>query len=111
MKNLKLIITTIILFAGITTSFAQNKKKEVKEVTYTCSLDCHSCKEKIMKNIPYEKGVKKVDVDLDTKLVTVAFREDKNSTDNIKKALEDLGFETTVNEKPKAPQKEKPKHN
>ncbi len=109
MKNLKLIIVTVCLFIGITTSFAQDKKKAVKEVTYTCSLDCHSCKEKIMKNIPYEKGVKRVDVDLETKLVTVAFREDKNSSDNIKKALEDLGFETTVNERDKSSKKEKPK--
>ncbi len=103
MKNLKLLLTVVILFIGLTTTYAKDKKAEVKEVTYTCSVDCHACKEKIMKNIPYEKGVKKVIVDLDKKLVTVAFREDKNSTENIEKALEDLGYEAEV--KKDAPKK------
>ncbi len=104
MKNLKFLIAVAILFVGLTTTFAKEKKEQVKEVTYTCSVDCHACKEKIMKNIPYEKGVKKVVVDLDKKLVTVAFREDKNSTENIEKALEDLGYEAAVKEK-EAPKK------
>ncbi|MCW3788104.1 heavy-metal-associated domain-containing protein [Plebeiibacterium sediminum] len=99
MKNLKLLFTVMILFIGLTTTFAKDKKAEVKEVTYTCSVDCHACKEKIMKNIPYEKGVKKVVVDLDQKLVTVAFKEDKNTTENIQKALENLGYEAAVKEK------------
>ncbi len=104
MKNLKFLIAAVILFIGITTTYAKDKKAELKEVTYTCSVDCHACKEKIMKNIPYEKGVKKVVVDLDKKLVTVAFREDKNSTENIEKALENLGYEASVKEK-EAPKK------
>ncbi len=104
MKNLKLLFAIMILFIGLTTTFAKDKKAEVKEVTYTCSVDCHACKEKIMKNIPYEKGVKKVVVDLDNKLVTVAFKEDKNSTEKIQKALEDLGYEASVKEK-EAPKK------
>ncbi len=104
MKNLKLLFTVMILIIGLTTTFAKDKKAEIKEVTYTCSVDCHACKEKIMKNIPYEKGVKKVVVDLDNKLVTVAFKEDKNSTEKIQKALEDLGYEASVKEK-EAPKK------
>ena len=98
MKNLKLLIATIALFIGITTVEAKDKPK-VKEVVYECSVDCHKCKEKIMKNIPYEKGVKKVNVDIPKKLVTVSFREDKNTTEGVKKALEKLGYEVKVKKK------------
>ncbi|TLX73443.1 heavy-metal-associated domain-containing protein [Labilibacter sediminis] len=95
MKNLKFYLATMILFVGITTTFAQNKPK-VKEVTYSCSIDCHSCKEKIMKNIPYEKGVKKVVVDMEKQQVTVSFKEDKNTSEGIEKAIEKLGYKAEV---------------
>ncbi|MCW3806603.1 heavy-metal-associated domain-containing protein [Plebeiibacterium marinum] len=96
MKNLKLVIATLILTIGFTTSFAQKKKAEVKEVTYICSIDCHSCKNKIMKNIPYEKGVKSVVVDIPTKEVKVTYKSDKNNIENIEKAIEKLGFTAEV---------------
>lgn len=95
MKNLKLVLATLILFVGVSTSFAKEKAK-VKKVTYSCSIDCHSCKEKIMKSLPYEKGVKSVDVNIEDKLVTVAFKEDKNTTEGVKKALEELDYEVSV---------------
>ena len=95
MKNFKLLIATLILFIGVSTTFAKDKPK-TKKVTYECSIDCHKCKEKIMKNIPYEKGVKSVEVDIPNKLVTVSFREDKNSVENIKKAIEKLDYEVKV---------------
>ncbi len=90
MKNLLLVM--VLAFAFLTVE-AKDKNKVI-EVTYECSVDCHACKEKIMNNITYEKGVKFVNVDLDTKLVTVKYREDKNTKDDIKKAIEKLGYET-----------------
>ena len=97
MKNFKIYVTAIILFVSIAT-FAQDKPT-VKEVTYSCSIDCHSCKEKIMKNIPYEKGVKKVVVDIEKQLVTVSFKEDKNTQEGIEKAIEKLGYTAEVKTK------------
>ncbi len=99
MKKLKLLFAGLLLFIGLTGLFAKEKPK-VKQVTYVCTIDCESCKEKIMKNIPYEKGVKKVIVDIPTKEVTVFFREDKNSTQELEKAIEKLGYEADI-KKPK----------
>ncbi|MGQ1784204.1 MULTISPECIES: heavy-metal-associated domain-containing protein [unclassified Saccharicrinis] len=92
---MKLVIATLVLLIGATTAFAKEKPK-TKQIVFECSVDCHSCEEKIMKNIPYEKGVKKVEVDIPGKLVTVSFREDKNTSDGVKKALEKLGYEVRV---------------
>ncbi len=105
MKNLKFIIAALFMAFTMTTTFAKEKPK-VKEVTYSCTIDCHSCKNKIMKNIPFEKGVKKVDVNLEKKLVTVAFREDKNTSENLEKAIEKLGYEAEVKSTKTATNKE-----
>lgn len=98
MKKMKLLTVTLLLFMGMASTFAKDDSK-VKEVTYTCTIDCSSCKDKIMKNIPYEKGVKKVEVDIEKQLVIVSFREDKNSTEGIKKAIDKLGFQAEVKKK------------
>ena len=99
MKNFKLLAVTLLMFVGMANTFAKDKPK-TKEVVYECSVDCHECKEKIMKNIPYEKGVKSVEVDIPNQLVTVAFRDDKNTTEGVGKALEKLGYEVQVKKKP-----------
>lgn len=95
MRKVKLWTATLMLFVGMASAFAKETPK-VKEVTYTCTIDCHSCKEKIMKNIPYEKGVRKVEVDVENQLVTVSFREDKNTSEGIEKAIDKLGYEAEV---------------
>lgn len=92
---MKLLTVTLLLFMGMASAFAKDDPK-VKKVTYTCTVDCHSCEEKIMKNIPYEKGVKKVEVDIENQLVTVSFREDKNNVEGIKKAIDKLGYNAEV---------------
>lgn len=63
---------------------------------YQCNFDCPSCKDKVMKNIPYEKGVKAVDVDYENKLVTIEFKSSKNSALGLQKALVELGYQTQL---------------
>lgn len=92
MKNFLLIVA--IAFISIT---AQAKEKpNMTEVTYKCSIDCHDCKEKILKNISYEKGIKAIEVDIPTQLVKIKYRNDKTDSESIKKSLEKLGYETEV---------------
>ncbi|WP_075601761.1 heavy-metal-associated domain-containing protein [Saccharicrinis aurantiacus] len=92
MKNLLL----VLLFTLSVNLVSAKEKGTVKQVTYECSIDCHDCKEKIMKNISYEKGVKSIQVDIPTKLVKIKYRDDKTDSDKLKKALEKLGYETKV---------------
>lgn len=96
---MKTLIVLALAVMGLTvTANAGNEKKATKTVTYEVSLHCESCKNKVEKNIPYEKGVKDLKVDLEKKTVTVTFREDKNTTEGIRKALEKLGYTATVKE-------------
>ncbi len=86
--KLQTIVIALLLSIGAT---AQNQK-----ATFQCNFDCPSCKDKVMKNIPYEKGVKAVEVDYDKKLVTIEFKESKNTINGIQKALVELGYQTQL---------------
>ena len=96
MTKIKLFTAALFLFLGVAmVSFAKDKPK-VKEVVYKCEIDCHTCEKKIKDNIPYEKGVKSLKVDLDKQLVTIKYREDKNTDEGLEAAIEKLGYDTIL---------------
>lgn len=94
-------IATLIFVSLITINLCAQKKGEIKEVSYQCNFDCPSCETKVMKNLPYEKGVKNVSVDYEKRLVKVEYKEGKNTDEGIKLALEQLGYETSIPSKAK----------
>lgn len=92
MKTMNFILALVIVM--LTNVGVNAEKKEVKSktktVVYKADLHCESCKAKVEKNIPYEKGVKDLKVDMKAQTVTVTFREDKNTQEKIQKAIEKL---------------------
>ena len=81
----------LILVIGLSVAVsAQAQKKGEKTVVYDATMHCESCKAKVEKNIAFEKGVKDLKVNLDAQTITVTFREDKNTAEGIKKAIEKL---------------------
>lgn len=95
MKTIKLMIVALCLIvAGANTLSAQTDKKSNKdsEVTFKTSIDCHNCEQKVKKNLPFEKGVKDVNVTLDTKEIKIKYRSDKTDKEKLKKAIEKLGY-------------------
>lgn len=83
----------ILLVAMITVANVDAQKKGEKTVVFNANLHCEMCKSKIEKNIPFEKGVKNLKVDMTNQTVTITFREDKNTIDNLRKAIEKLKIE------------------
>ncbi|MDL2283185.1 heavy-metal-associated domain-containing protein [Odoribacter sp. OttesenSCG-928-G04] len=82
---MRLFLFVLALMGAVSVANAQ---KANKTIVFETDMDCPSCKAKLEKNLPYEKGVKDLKVDLPTKTVTVTFREDKNSAEDLKKAIE-----------------------
>ncbi|QZE14550.1 heavy-metal-associated domain-containing protein [Halosquirtibacter laminarini] len=100
MKTLKLLLPIFLLLISLSPSFAK-KDKKIADVTYICSIDCDHCKKTILKNIPYEKGVKNVEVSIPTKEVKVTFRTDKTDIKKLELAIEKLGYEADVKKQEK----------
>ncbi len=95
MKTVKLILG-IIVFLLISIGLKAQTNNELKKVVFEVNLTCHSCEKLMMKNLPYEKGVKDVKVDLDKKEITILFRNDKNSIKLLQEAIEKLGYTAKV---------------
>ncbi|MDR2622023.1 MAG: heavy-metal-associated domain-containing protein [Dysgonamonadaceae bacterium] len=90
----------VVLILAFTTGLALNaqetgdkaKKKKSEEVTFIVNMYCENCKAKIEKNISWEKGVKDLTVNLEKKTVTIVYNPQKTTEENLKKAIEKLGY-------------------
>ncbi len=82
----------LFLFSSVSLIGQEKNKKELATVRFETSIDCENCVNTIMKNIPFEKGVKDVKCDLSTKEVTIQYQKDKNKPEQLKRSIEKLGF-------------------
>ena len=89
--TIKLTLAILLIIAPVTLA-AQEKNRETATVKFNTSIDCQSCVNTIMKNIPFEKGVKDVKCDLSTKQVTIEYQPSKTSSDTLKRSIEKLGY-------------------
>ena len=89
-KFLTLCVCMILSIIGANAETFDKKNS----VTYNVSMHCGSCKNRIETNLPKEKGVTDLKVDLANKLVTVEYSEKTNAA-NIKAALTKMGFTVT----------------
>ncbi len=80
-----------VLFIS-TQSVDAKKKKERSTTSYSVKLHCGDCKAKLEKSIPFEKGVKKIDVNLETNKVLITFDPTKTDSKAIQAAIEELDF-------------------
>ena len=100
MRRFISIVIALVAVVGITVAAPKSEKK-IATVVFTTDLDCHHCAQKVMNSIPYEKGIKDVQVDVPTKTVTVKFDEAKNSVESLTKAFESIKVTVVKAEKQK----------
>jgi periplasmic mercuric ion binding protein len=95
MKRISLII---IVFTGLMFAFSQAEAfaPKTESVKFWVSMKCTACQQKIKDNLPFEKGIKDMQVDLATKTVSVTFDPKKTNVEKIRLAIEKLGFEAKV---------------
>lgn len=81
----------IVLFSLVVFhSIAQSGKQEIKVKT---SAQCEMCKYKIEESLAYEKGVVKSNLDLEDKVVTIVFKNNKTTADQLRKIISRLGYD------------------
>ena len=85
MKNIFLVIVSLFLSANL---FAQNAEVKIKT-----SAICDMCKKTIEHDLLFEKGIKKVDLDLDTKVATVVYNAKKTDEQKIRIAITQIGYD------------------
>ena len=99
----KLILLTIAMFFAVVL-----QAQTIKEVVFTTEpeIECQNCVKKIKDNLRFEKGVKAINPDLDTKLVTIQYDSEKTNPENLIKAFAKIKYKATVVEPKKEVEKE-----
>ena len=87
MKTIK--ITLILVMIGIAAR-AQNASDTVRIQT---SAICDQCKDRIENDLSFEKGVKTVKLDLESKIVTVIYNPRKTDVQKIREAITKIGYD------------------
>lgn len=80
-----------------------SKRSNRQTVVLSCDLHCQGCCDKIMKNIAFEKGVKDLVCDLDTKTVTLTYDTTKTDLPTLLKAFEKIRKPAKVKEEGPTP--------
>ena len=81
----KLFLLTIAMFFAVVL-----QAQTIKEVVFTTEpeIHCESCVNKIKNNLRFEKGVKAINPDLKTKLVTIQYDSEKTNPENKPRKLD-----------------------
>jgi copper chaperone CopZ len=101
MKKIILLLIACVAFSGI--AFAQqaqradrNSQETVVFVIKGDGIDCQGCVNRINHAISHERGVTRVNIDMEQDLVTVTFRANRTSVERLKAAFEKINFEVEV---------------
>ena len=90
--NFKVLYLSIVMFSSmISGTFAEDKK--YTEIKIKTSAVCGMCKDRIEQGLAYEKGIKDVALDLDTKIATVKYNPSKTTQEEIRNAISKLGYD------------------
>lgn len=92
---MKKIFLITLIFAGLVSQplMAQKTNNKTAELTISTSAVCHMCVNTIEKSFAFEKGVKSSKVNLENNTVTVVYRTDKTTADELKVALTKYGYQ------------------
>jgi periplasmic mercuric ion binding protein len=90
-KIKSILVSVIILISFTATGFGQQKKDETIKIK--TSAVCDECKGRIEGGLAFEKGIKDISLDVDTKVATVKFNPQKTSPEKIRESISKLGYD------------------
>jgi mercuric ion binding protein len=82
---------TLPLFA-LFLAIAVHAQSNIKTVGIKTSAICEMCKDRLEKDLTFEKGVKSVNLDLETKVLNIAYLDGKTNPDLLRKRVTLVGY-------------------
>lgn len=95
MRTLTLIVTLTITFLFHGYSYAQKQPEKVSngfKIDIQTSAICEMCKETLEKDLTFEKGVKEVNLDLETKVFSIVYNPKKTDPQTLRKRITMVGY-------------------
>lgn len=98
-KILTLCLMSMLLLAvAVQADAAGKKQKKTAEVTFVTDIDCKNCVKKVEANLPYEKGILDMKVNLDKQTVWIKYNTEKTTIEKLIAAINKLGYDAKVAE-------------
>jgi periplasmic mercuric ion binding protein len=115
------ILKSIIISIGLVFLFSSGScspDKKTVELKIKTSAVCGQCKDRIEQGMAYEKGIKDVVLDVETKIATVHYNPAKTTPADIRNSISKLGYDadeiladkTAYDKLPKCCKKDASKH-
>ncbi|HOV12493.1 MAG TPA: heavy-metal-associated domain-containing protein [Bacteroidales bacterium] len=93
-KKLVIILLSMAVLMSVSTmAFSQDVKKNEKTIKMTTSAVCEMCKKRLEEGLAYEKGIRDVSLDLNTKELTVVYNPKKTDESAIILLVNNLGYD------------------
>ena len=71
--------------------------KDIKTVVFTTEppMHCEGCENRIKNNLRFEKGIKKIETNVEKQTVTITYDADKTTVENLIKGFEKIDYIAT----------------
>lgn len=104
MKTIKTtLFSSIVAMLVLFTSPVKSQNETTSEIKILTSSICDMCKETIEKALAFEKGIKKSNLDVSSKVITVVYNPNKTTPEKIRLAISNSGYDADdVKANPKA---------
>ncbi|MBQ3365027.1 MAG: cation transporter [Muribaculaceae bacterium] len=85
----------LILLIAMLLTMTVGLAKDIKTVVLTTvpQMHCENCEKRIKENIRFEKGVKKIETDVEHQTVTITYDADKTTVENLIKGFEKIKYQ------------------
>lgn len=91
---MKINLFLILLFNFYTVvMLGQSRSDKFETIEIQTSAQCEMCKHKLESHLAFEKGIRDVNLDLETKVLTVKFKLVKTDPDKIRDAISLIGYD------------------
>ena len=92
MKKSLIILAISLIINGLAFSQKQETQPTIAEVKIKTTAICTQCKQRIERDLAFEKGVVSSNLDVKTKIVTVIYKSKKTDVEKIKTAISKIGY-------------------
>lgn len=93
MKSIRIMVIASFFMLFTNLQAQETQKSKYEKVNIQTSAICGQCKERLEKNMAFEKGVKSVSLNDETKVLTIEYRVGKNDKEKLKKAITKIGYD------------------
>jgi copper chaperone CopZ len=96
MKNIKISLRTllaVLIFSSVTVTAKSQEQKKEETITIKTSAVCSMCKERIENAMSFEKGVKEVNLNVSTKILTITYKTSKTNPEKLRTAVTKIGYD------------------